>query len=177
MRSGVDAVLVGGETARRDDPVLTARVPGGHDPRRVILTSRPAELARGKIFREPGGEVIVACPKGVPERDVRAVEDAGGRVLRLPARDGAVRARDFLAALGAEGVTSLLVEGGGRIAGWLAAEGAIDRYVVFVAPLLLGEGIRAVSGWASRSPTEGKRLAFTSVRRAGPDIEITAEKR
>jgi diaminohydroxyphosphoribosylaminopyrimidine deaminase/5-amino-6-(5-phosphoribosylamino)uracil reductase len=141
----------------------------------VILTSRPAELAHGKIFREPGGEVIVACPKSVPDRDVRAVRNAGARVLRLPARGGAVRARDFLAALGAEGVTSLLVEGGGRIAGWLAAEGAIDRYVVFVAPLLLGEGIRAVSGWASRSPSSGKRLAFTSVRRVGPDIEITAE--
>ena len=84
---------------------------------------------------------------------------------------------DFLAALGAEGVTSLLVEGGGRIAGWLAAEGAIDRYVVFVAPLLLGEGIRAVSGWASRSPSSARRLAFTSVRRVGPDIEITAEAR
>ena len=120
--------------------------------------------------------MIVVCPKGVPERDVRAVQDAGGRVLRLPARGGAVRARDFLAAVGAEGVTSLLVEGGGRIAGWLAAAGAIDRYVVFVAPLLLGEGIRAVSGWASRSPTEGKRLAFTSVRRVGPDLEITAEE-
>ena len=168
-------MLVGGETVRRDDPLLTARVPGGHDPRRVILTSRPAELGRGRIFREPGGEVIVACPNSVPERDVRTVREAGGTVLRLPARDGAVRARDFLAALGAEGVTSLLVEGGGRTAGWLVAEGAIDRYVVFVAPLLLGEGIRAVSGWASRSPTEGKRLAFTSVRRVGPDLEITAE--
>jgi len=175
MRAAADAVLVGGETARRDDPLLTARVPGGHEPRRVILTSRPGELARGKVFRAPGGEVIVACPKSVPERDARAVRDAGGRVLRLPARGGTVRARDLLASLGAEGVTSLLVEGGGRIAGWLAAEGAIDRYVVFVAPLLLGEGVRAVSGWASRSPSSGKRLVFTSVRRVGPDIEITAE--
>ncbi|MBE0606016.1 MAG: dihydrofolate reductase family protein [Deltaproteobacteria bacterium] len=87
------------------------------------------------------------------------------------------RARDFLAALGAEGVTSLLVEGGARTAGWLVSEGAVDRYVLFVAPLLLGKGVRAVSGWASRSPTEGKRLAFTSVRRVGPDIEITAEER
>ena len=175
MRSEADAVLVGGETARRDDPRLTARVPGGHDPRRVILTSRPAELARGKLLREPGGQVIVAVPKGVPERDVRAVREAGAVVLRLPARGGAVRSRDLLAALGAEGVTSLLVEGGARTAGWLASDGAIDRYVVFVAPLLLGEGIRALEGWASRSPASGKRLVFTSVRRVGPDIEITAE--
>jgi diaminohydroxyphosphoribosylaminopyrimidine deaminase/5-amino-6-(5-phosphoribosylamino)uracil reductase len=119
--------------------------------------------------------VIVACPKGVPERAMRVVRDAGAVVLRLPARGGAVRARDFLAALGAEGVTSLLVEGGARTAGWLASEDAIDRYVVCVGPLLLGEGIRAVAGWASRSVSSGKRLAFTSVRRVGPDIEITAE--
>ena len=177
MRSEADAVLVGGETARRDDPLLTARVPGGRDPRRVILTSRPEELGRGKVLRERGGQVIVAVPKGVLERDLRVVRAAGAAVLRLPARGGAVRAGDFLRALGAEGVTSLLVEGGARTAGWLVSEGAIDRYVVFVAPLLLGEGIRAVSGWASRSPSSGKRLAFTSVRRVGSDIEITAEER
>lgn len=175
MRSEADAVLVGGETARRDDPLLTARIPGGHDPRRVILTSRPAELGRGKVLREQGGQVIVAVPKGVPESDLRLVRNAGAVVLRLPLRGGAVRARDFLVALGGEGVTSLLVEGGARTAGWLASEGVIDRFVVFVAPLLLGEGIRAVSGWASRSPTGGKHLAFTSVRRVGPDVEITAE--
>jgi hypothetical protein len=32
-----------------------------------------------------------------------------------------------------------------------------------------------VAGWASRSVSSGKRLAFTSVRRVGPDIEISAE--
>ena len=66
MRSEADAVLVGGETARRDDPLLTARVPGGHDPRRVILTSRPAELARGKVFREPGGRGDRRLPERRP---------------------------------------------------------------------------------------------------------------
>ena len=119
--------------------------------------------------------MIVACPKGVPERALRTVRDAGARVIRLPARGGTVRAHHFLAALGSEGVTSLLVEGGGRVAGWLAGEGAVDRYVVFVAPLLLGDGIRAITGWACRTPSSGKRLVFTSIRRVGPDLEITAE--
>jgi len=175
MRSEADAVMVGGGTARRDDPRLTSRIPGSRQPKRVVLTSRPAELLQRRLLREEGGEVIVACPTGIGKRDVEALRSLGARVLPLPSRQGKVRARDFLAALGAEGVTSLLVEGGGRIAAWLAEEGSVDRYVVYVAPLLLGEGVRAVSGWAAKSPAAGKRLVFTSVRRVGSDIEITAE--
>jgi diaminohydroxyphosphoribosylaminopyrimidine deaminase/5-amino-6-(5-phosphoribosylamino)uracil reductase len=73
------------------------------------------------------------------------------------------------------GITSLLVEGGGKTAGWLAEEGAVDRYVLFVAPLLLGEGVRAISGWACRAPSSGKKLVFTAVRRVGPDLMLVAE--
>jgi diaminohydroxyphosphoribosylaminopyrimidine deaminase/5-amino-6-(5-phosphoribosylamino)uracil reductase len=98
-------------------------------------------------------------------------------VLPLPSRGGRVRAADLLNALGAEGVTSLLVEGGGRTAGWLAAEGAVDRYVLFVAPLLLGEGVRAMSGWACPDPKSGFRLAFTGFRRVGEDLMVVAEPR
>lgn len=177
MRFGVDAVLVGGETARKDDPLLTSRLPGGRSPKRVVLTARPSELVRNRLFGPGGGEVIVACPSRVPARETGPVEALGARVLRLPSRGGKIRAGDLLSALGSEGITSLLVEGGGKTAGWLAAEGAVDRYVVFVAPLLLGEGIRAVSGWACRAPASGKRLAFASVRRVGPDLMLTAEPR
>jgi diaminohydroxyphosphoribosylaminopyrimidine deaminase/5-amino-6-(5-phosphoribosylamino)uracil reductase len=177
LRSQVDAILVGGETARRDDPLLTARIPGGHDPLRVVLTSRPGDLPRRKMFREAGGEVIVACPDGVREEELRTARKAGATVIRLPVRGGKVCAADLLTALGARGVNSLLVEGGGRTAGWLVSEDAVDRYVVCVAPLLLGEGVRVLSGWAARSMSSAKRLAFLSVRRVGPDIEITAEPR
>ncbi len=175
MRSEADAILVGAGTARRDDPLLTARISGARDPRRVVLTTRPGELAGLRMFREAGGEVLIACPAAVPKREADRLRALGARVLLFPSRKGRIRAGDFLDRLGAEGITSLLVEGGGRTAGWLAAEGAVDRYVVFVAPLLLGEGVRAISGWAGRSPSSGKRLVFTSVRRAGPDLEITAE--
>jgi diaminohydroxyphosphoribosylaminopyrimidine deaminase/5-amino-6-(5-phosphoribosylamino)uracil reductase len=175
MRSEADAVLVGGNTARVDDPLLTARVPGGRDPRRVVLTSRPAALLRSRLLREAGGEVFVACPSGVGKREAAALGSLGARVLLLPSKGGKVRAADLLTALGAEGITSLLVEGGGKTAGWLTAEGAVDRYVVFVAPLLMGRGVRAMTGWDCRDPASGRRLAFTSVRRVGADVMITAE--
>lgn len=177
MRSEADAILVGGGTARRDDPLLTARVPGGRAPRRVVVTTRPGAILRNRLFRAGPGEVLVACPAGIPRREAERLRALGARVLPLPSRAGRIRAADLLAALGAEGVTSLLVEGGGRTAGWLAAEDAVDRYVLLVAPLLLGEGVRAVSGWACADPQAGVRLSFEAVRRVGKDILLIAEPR
>jgi diaminohydroxyphosphoribosylaminopyrimidine deaminase/5-amino-6-(5-phosphoribosylamino)uracil reductase len=177
MRSEADAVLVGGATARRDDPLLTARVRPGGTPRRVILTTRPGTFRRIRMFRSGAGEVIVACPAGNSRSEAARLRALGARVLPIPSRGGRIRAADLLAALGREGVTSLLVEGGGKTAGWLAAEGAVDRYVLFVAPLLLGEGVRAISGWACPEPRSGVPLSFRAVRRVGKDILLIAEPR
>jgi diaminohydroxyphosphoribosylaminopyrimidine deaminase/5-amino-6-(5-phosphoribosylamino)uracil reductase len=177
MRSEADAVLVGGGTARRDDPLLTARVRSGGTPRRVILTTRPGTFRGIRMFRSGTGEVIVACPAGTPRSEADRLRALGARVLPIPSRGGRIRAADLLAALGREGVTSLLVEGGGKTAGWLAAEGVVDRYIMFVAPLLLGEGVRAISGWACPEPRSGVPLEFRAVRRVGKDVLLIAEPR
>jgi diaminohydroxyphosphoribosylaminopyrimidine deaminase/5-amino-6-(5-phosphoribosylamino)uracil reductase len=175
MRAGADAVLVGGETFRKDDPLLTSRIPGGRDPRRIILTSRLSGIAGRRLFGGGNGEILVVCPREVSDREAERVVSLGGRVLRLPSRGGRISAEVFLRALGKEGVTSLLVEGGGRTAGWLVSAGAVDRFVFFLAPLLLGEGIRAVQGYRARTVAGGRKLAITDVRRAGADLVVTAE--
>jgi len=175
MRAEVDAVLVGGRTFRQDAPMLTARVPRGRNPKRVILTSRLDRVARSRRFFEEGGEVIVAAPRGVPRKDADRLRARGARVLLLPARKGRIGADAFLAALGSVGITSLLVEGGGKTAGWLVEAGAVNRHVFFLAPLLLGEGIRSVAGFAARRVNEGRRLVITKVARADGDIVLVAE--
>jgi diaminohydroxyphosphoribosylaminopyrimidine deaminase/5-amino-6-(5-phosphoribosylamino)uracil reductase len=175
MRSVADAVLVGGETFRRDNPRLTSRATGEKNPVRVILTSCLSDVSGRRIFRGGNGKVVFACPRGVPERDVRRAVSLGAKVIRLPALAGRIPANVFLRALGKEGITSLLVEGGGRTAGWLVSAGAVDRYVFFVAPLLLGEGVRAIAGYCARNVAGGRKLAITGVRRVGADLMVTAE--
>ena len=155
--------------------MLTARVPRGRNPKRVILTSRLDRVARSRRFFEEGGEVIVAAPRGVPRKDADRLRARGARVLLLPARKGRIGADAFLAALGSVGIPSLLVEGGGKTAGWLVEAGAVDRHVFFLAPLLLGEGIRSVAGFAARRVNEGRRLVITKVARADGDIVLVAE--
>lgn len=172
MRAAADAVLVGGGTLRIDDPVLSCRIPGGRDPKRVVVTSRPGEIAGRRILAEPGGGLIVACPRTVPAGEAERVRALGARVLRLPSRGGRIAANVLLAALGREGIASLLVEGGARTAGWLVSEGAVDRFVFFLAPVLLGEGVGAVAGWGAASPSGGRRLVIESVRRVGEDLIV-----
>jgi diaminohydroxyphosphoribosylaminopyrimidine deaminase/5-amino-6-(5-phosphoribosylamino)uracil reductase len=175
MRAGTDAVLVGGRTFRKDDPLLTTRIPGGREPRRIILTSRLSETADRRIFAGRTGEILFVCTREVSDRDVKRVVSLGGRVLRLPGRGGRIPAEVFLRALGKEGVTSLLVEGGGRTAGWLVSAGAVDRFVFFLAPLLLGEGVRAVQGYRARTIAGGRKLSITEIRRSGGDLVVTAQ--
>jgi diaminohydroxyphosphoribosylaminopyrimidine deaminase/5-amino-6-(5-phosphoribosylamino)uracil reductase len=175
MRSRADAVLVGGETFRRDDPRLTSRIRGRKNPLRVILTSRLSGISGRRVFLGGEGEVLFACPRNVPESDVKRAISLGARVIRLPSRKGRIDADVFLRALAREGVTSLLVEGGGKTAGWLVAAGAVDLFVFFVAPLLLGEGIRAIAGYGARSVAGGVRLRINKVRRVGEDLLVTAE--
>jgi diaminohydroxyphosphoribosylaminopyrimidine deaminase/5-amino-6-(5-phosphoribosylamino)uracil reductase len=175
MRAEADAVLVGGGTFRKDDPLLSSRVPGGRDPRRIILTSRLSGISGKRIFRRGKGEILFVCPRGVSETGVERIASVGGRVIRLPSRGGRISAGAFLRALGKEEVTSLLVEGGAETAGWLISAGAVDRFVFFLSPLLLGEGIRAVKGFRPRTLTGGRKLAITEVRRLGKDLVVTAE--
>ncbi|MGE5699970.1 MAG: bifunctional diaminohydroxyphosphoribosylaminopyrimidine deaminase/5-amino-6-(5-phosphoribosylamino)uracil reductase RibD [Deltaproteobacteria bacterium] len=175
MRSESDAVLVGGGTLRKDDPLLSSRIRGGRDPIRIAVTSRLAGISDLRIFRGGKGRVILVCPRGASGRFADRVASLGGRVLELPSREGRISASVLLRALGSEGVTSLLVEGGGRVAGWLVAEGAVDRFVFFIAPRLLGEGTRAIAGFRPPTVEAGRKLAIRNVRRAGDDLVVTAE--
>jgi diaminohydroxyphosphoribosylaminopyrimidine deaminase/5-amino-6-(5-phosphoribosylamino)uracil reductase len=175
MRSEADAVLVGGKTFRRDAPLLTSRIRGGRNPKRVILTSRIAGVARNERFLEAEGEVIVAAPRNVPQKEVERFRSLGIRVLLFPARKGRIEAGAFLDSLGREGITSLLAEGGGITAGWLVEAGAVDRYVFFLSPLLLGEGVRSIAGFTARRVKEGRRLIIKRIARAGGDLMVVAE--
>jgi diaminohydroxyphosphoribosylaminopyrimidine deaminase / 5-amino-6-(5-phosphoribosylamino)uracil reductase len=75
---------------------------------------------------------------------------------------------DELAALAAEGVQSLLLEGGPTLAGGFFAEGAVDKVLVFVAPRLAGAGMRAFE--AVENSATLRRL---TARRFGEDVLLS----
>ncbi len=179
LRDVSDAVLVGAGTVRADDPRLTCRLPGGHDPLRIVLaSSRLALPARAHVLAPGGPPTLVVAPRGAPAARVAALRRRGVEVLLLPARHGRVPFADLARGLGARGINSLLVEGGGAVAAEAIRARVADRLILFLAPLLFGgDAIPAIGDLGVVRPSGAVRLERVAVTHIGPDLVVEARLR
>jgi diaminohydroxyphosphoribosylaminopyrimidine deaminase/5-amino-6-(5-phosphoribosylamino)uracil reductase len=140
LRARVDAIVVGSGTALADDPELTARRGGHivHRPVRVLMDSKLRVPASAKLYRSDAERTWVLCgPKAAASRQ-RALQALGARVLEVPVRNGKLDLKRSAARLAREGLTQILVEGGGVLAAALLRARLVDELHWFVAPRLLG---------------------------------------
>jgi diaminohydroxyphosphoribosylaminopyrimidine deaminase/5-amino-6-(5-phosphoribosylamino)uracil reductase len=174
LRAGFDAIGVGGRTARFDDPSLTVRgrVQPRIPPKRVVF-DRAADLGPQLTVVRTAPDTptfAVVEPTADPTR-VKRLEGAGVSVVR------ATHLRDALAALSSLGINSLLVEGGGQLAGALLAAGLVDRYYWLQAPVWLGDdAIPAVTGLPSRELDKAERWRVVERRALGEDTLLVLDR-
>jgi diaminohydroxyphosphoribosylaminopyrimidine deaminase/5-amino-6-(5-phosphoribosylamino)uracil reductase len=174
LRAGYDAIGVGGYTARTDDASLTARgsVEPRIPPKRVVfdrLGDLPASLTLVKTAREIP-TLLLTTPQASPAK-VDALESAGVEVHQSASLTAA------LGLLGRQGVQSLLVEGGGRMAGALLAEGLVDRYYWIQSPVWLGDdGVPAVEGIPGSRLMEAERWQVVERRSLGEDTLLVVDR-
>lgn len=137
LRAAHSAILVGIETVLADDPALTVRLVAGDSPQPVIVDSHlrtppDARLLRGRAW-------IATTPQGAESSRRQQLEQAGARILTLPTDDDErVDLAALLTCLGAEGVRSLMVEGGARVLTSFLEGGLADYAVITIAPVFLG---------------------------------------
>jgi diaminohydroxyphosphoribosylaminopyrimidine deaminase/5-amino-6-(5-phosphoribosylamino)uracil reductase len=174
LRAGFDAIAVGGRTARLDDPSLsvrgsvTPRVP----PQRIVF-DRAADLGPQLALIRTAADtptVVVVSPAADPGR-VKRLEAAGVTVLRAGSTEEA------LASLRDRGIGSLLVEGGGQLAGALIGSGVVDRYYWLQAPLWLGEdAVPALAGLPPRRLDQAERWRVVERRALGEDTLLVLDR-
>ncbi len=148
LRANVDAILVGAETIRNDDPRLTVRgVRGKPQPLRIIL-SRSGRLPKAaNVFTDR----FAALTTVYRNKSLKAV----------------------LQDLGRREITSVLIEGGGKVLGRALDEQLIDKVQLYVAPLVTGGAVPAFAGRGVGSTTEAARLDRVAYRKVGHDICVT----
>jgi diaminohydroxyphosphoribosylaminopyrimidine deaminase/5-amino-6-(5-phosphoribosylamino)uracil reductase len=134
-----DAVLVGVGTALADDPLLLPSPRTRRPFLRVVLDSTLRVPPTSRLARTASARTPVLALSCAPEPSRRRrLEAAGVEVVDVAEEAGRVSLPVALEALGARGVTSVMVEGGGEVLGSFLAARLADQVALFRAPLLLG---------------------------------------
>jgi diaminohydroxyphosphoribosylaminopyrimidine deaminase/5-amino-6-(5-phosphoribosylamino)uracil reductase len=149
LRAHVDAILVGAETVRVDNPRLTVRdVRQVRQPWRIVLTWSGKLPRRAHLFSD-----------------------------RFASRTLIYRGKSLasvLKNLGNRGVTSVLIEGGGEVLGQALDARLIDKVQLYLGPILSGGPVIAFPGRGAKNTANGLRLRCVSYRQIGQSLCITA---
>ena len=145
LRAQVDAILIGAETLRADNPRLTLRgVRGARQPWRVVL-SRSGSLPRqAHLFSDRFAERTIVSHE---------------RNLDVVLRD-----------LGEKEITSVLIEGGGEILGQALDQRLVDKVQLYLGPTFTGGPVVAFAGLGAGSTQEAPRLDRVRYQRIGQDV-------
>ena len=141
LRAGHDAVLVGGRTARVDDPLLTVRSgPGPRvPPTRVVLDPGLALSPDSRLVETvDDAPLLVLCLESADSGSRAVLEARGASVESVEGGEGGLDLARALDVLGERGLRSILVEGGGKLASAMLARGLVRRQYLIYAPTVLG---------------------------------------
>jgi diaminohydroxyphosphoribosylaminopyrimidine deaminase / 5-amino-6-(5-phosphoribosylamino)uracil reductase len=151
LRSSVDAILVGAETIRKDNPRLTVRLKNSAlQPWRIVVTRSGNLPQEANVFTDEFRERTIVYQN--TEWDY------------------------LLEELGARGITRLLVEGGSSVLGELADLQLIDEIWCFIAPLLAGGDKPSIGGVGAQSIEQAIRMNAVRYRRLGNDVLVVATR-
>ncbi|MEO8813065.1 MAG: RibD family protein [Caulobacteraceae bacterium] len=171
LRAVHSGVLVGIETVIADDPELTVRLGGyvGFQPWRIVMDSRQRIPLTAKLVTTARRLRTLVLALETPNN---RLTDAGVEVMEVASADGRVDPEGAVRVLASlEHFHSLLIEGGGQVAGSFLAAGLVDAVEWFRAPIVLGdEGRPAIGAFVLKDLASAPRFRRVSVEPVGEDL-------
>ncbi|NRD78311.1 bifunctional diaminohydroxyphosphoribosylaminopyrimidine deaminase/5-amino-6-(5-phosphoribosylamino)uracil reductase RibD [Bacillus sp. BRMEA1] len=137
LRSENMAILVGVNTVIKDDPELTARIPNGRNPIRIILDSTLKIPMESKVITDKLAETWIFTSKRYDPKKREALQSQGIKVFHTTG-DVKVDPNEVLQIVGENLISSVFIEGGGTIHAAFLENQLIDKVILYVAPKLLG---------------------------------------
>lgn len=148
-RAWADGILVGVETVIRDNPILTARgTKSSRNPRPIIVDPMLRVPLNSKCLSQRRAPILVCSKKASSSRRKKA-EAQGAYVLPLSTRGGTIPFGAIAKSLLRLDIGNLLVEGGGKTLSLAMHSGKVDRFILFLAPKVLGANsvLAMPGGW------------------------------
>jgi diaminohydroxyphosphoribosylaminopyrimidine deaminase/5-amino-6-(5-phosphoribosylamino)uracil reductase len=166
------AIAVGRTTLEKDDPQLNVRHKAGFCPARIVFTSRPQIPPESYFYRHSSeARSIIVLPggkKGI-EKDNSGIEfwNTGA------SQSSADHLDSFLETAWEQGLTSILVEGGSRLASQFIETRFVNRLYLFFGNKILGSGLQAITFNKGLELEKCISLDKMNIERFGDDILVT----
>lgn len=174
IRQNYDAIMVGVNTILRDNPKLDTWF-SKKQPIKIVVDSQLSTPQDANIFFGNSRVILVTLP-AFPgqETENRKILAKKARILEVKERTGQVNLKDMMKKLAKDGITNILVEGGGTLIGSLFDEGLVDKILFFIALKIIGgkEAISSVMGKGISRIDNAIRLKDINLRRFGEDFLV-----
>ena len=142
LRKSVDAILIGKNTVKVDNPSLTVRHVKGKNPIRVILDPTGSLSTESKVIKTAKKTPTILVVSENASRNVENLVAKGAQVIRCGKKK--INIKKLLQILGKRGIKRIVVEGGGTTNWYFFKEKLVDEIIITVTPYVLG-GSTAIS--------------------------------
>jgi diaminohydroxyphosphoribosylaminopyrimidine deaminase/5-amino-6-(5-phosphoribosylamino)uracil reductase len=149
LRSEYDAVLIGKNTAKTDNPSLTVRLVKGRNPYRIVIDKFSKLPNNLKIFTDKDSDKTIV------------INSADGKDIPL---------KNILKALFELNITSILVEGGANVFSRFIESGFYDDIYFITAPKIIGSGISAFRDFKITTLSKAKNIFLNNIFWTGNDL-------
>ncbi|MBS3158301.1 bifunctional diaminohydroxyphosphoribosylaminopyrimidine deaminase/5-amino-6-(5-phosphoribosylamino)uracil reductase RibD [Candidatus Woesearchaeota archaeon] len=141
LRNIYDAVLVSSNTVIADNPLLTCRIEdgSGRNPVRIILDSEFKIPEDANVFNDTNFLLaITEKAQKNPEKITEAIKKGWNLITVKQDNQGNIDLNDLFARLAEQNITSILVEGGNKLAASLFKNKLVDKCIYVIAPTIIG---------------------------------------
>lgn len=166
LRSSVDAILIGKNTAYRDNPLLTVRHVKGKNPIRIVLDSKGVISKTSKILQSSNKiPTIIAISKKITKQNLEKLEKFPVEIIS--AGNDSVNLKLLLKKLSKKKIKTVLVEGGGTVNWEFVKHDLFDEMILTLSPFLLGgeDSISYLHGTGFNRISDSPNLRLQSVKR------------
>ena len=174
LRSSFDAICVGANTVKEDDPTLLAEGNKGREVSRIVVDSSLKMSVNSNLIKTAWRvPLIIGTTKlASPRRVAKFSKIPGVEVIVTGPKAGKVSLRSFLKKLGQKGIVNILVEGGGELAGSFVDEALADEWIFFIAPKIIGGRHTSVKGKGVQNIADVVDLEDVRLEGSGDDLII-----
>mgnify|MGYP000193257326 CR=1 FL=1 len=175
-RAQACAVLTGIGTVLEDDPQLDVRgVDTPRQPTLVVVDSRLETPPQAALFRPQRPVWLYHASGATAAQD--ALRTAGAHLTPLPNPHGKVDLQALMEDLGRREINEVHVEAGHKLNASLLQAGLVDEVLVYLAPLLIGQGRGMTALGPLESLSQALALTWQDVTPIGPDLRLRARLR